>query len=289
MIHLLHVGPLSPHVHSVRRLFDRYGPQDLMQEHVLPGESPSRSPDLILLHHAQNLVGELERYPHIPTVARLWNLRWVNQKGAKDIHAALARCAMVLGFPHTPSMTEGWNYRNLFPLVDADTFTPGEREDREGFFACRLIRGDCINVYWGAEVERALGAVPYAIAMGGASSQEMARNFRAAQVVIGCGIDPYIANSTVEAVLCGAIPVLSDTVPHREHFTEGEQVVGARLCTQDPESIREACVQVAELWADPAAWEAEVARNREHFAEWTAQAQGRQLVADVLACAGVTV
>lgn len=288
---IVHIGPLSPHVYGVMRMVNRERPE-VQQEWLLPGDATPIKPDLVVLHHAQ----ELHRYANvfldagIPVVARTWNLLWAGSEREVEVLHFLRRCAMWIGFGHVPEVAADCpRYRSILPLVDGDHFWPnhGAEPRTRSLFCARLTARDFCNTYWGQELHEALGGVSITYASGYASPAEMGDFMRTTVVVLALGRDPWISSTVVEAALCGAIPVIADTAAHRANFSDSEgNPCGARFCTQDPESIRRAAWEVVDLYHnDRDRWRREVARNLDYFSGWTQQAQGPELVRDMIDCA----
>lgn len=283
-MHIAHYGPLSPHVHQFMRLLGAAG---VSQEACLAGEEPLRQPSLVLVHQANELGLEIIRWAErgVPVVARLWNLRWLQQPGAELRLHALSYATSILGWPMpAPPELAGLPYRPMYPLVPGVVFHATDEPRTMPIFCPRLVQRDIENIYWSQELMAALPPSRAYYASGWMPPHIMAANYRQAQVVVSTGLDPYISSSAMEAALCGAVLVLSDTPANRAEFGDG----GARFCTQDQASILRAVAEVTELWRDsPEEYTREGQRNVEHFLPWRLEAAGAQLTADILALAQV--
>lgn len=275
---ILHVGMLSPHVHQVQRILARYGPPTLEQEHVLPGQAHLVEPDLVVVHGLNFWPSEALRW-EVPVVGFLWNDRWKTEDGREVVEAALDRCALLVAPPG--SVVEGlpnWYPRRTF--VDTSVFREAGEERDIPYFAARNHGRDRANLYWTRELEAS--GLPLRHVTGLLGPEEMAELYQRSRVVFAlCGAEWGPSNTAIEAVFCGAIPVLSDVPQIRQHFEEEDgQVVGARFAEQDPGSILAAARAVERL--DPFQRAAEVRRNLEYFRTWTTQVQGPSLAQAIL-------
>lgn len=294
MTAILHSGIFSPHVQAVMRLLWR-ADETLMQEIVLPGQIPMMAPDLVFVHGFHQRPEELEKFLSwgVPVVGRPWNDRWMANPGQRErVQGLLPRLSLIVGSPFS-QLKEDWAFdgikgvpwQDVTTLTDTDVFKPvdGLRPpgDEVRFFAARLLSRDSEGVYWGEEIKRALAGLDVTQSSGHASPNQMADLMRRSVVVISlCGVEWGPSDTALEAIFCGKIPVLADTPANRVHFEEGGQVVGARLATRDPRSIRQACVDVLEMSQEQRAAEAE--RNLRYFEGWTLQAQAERIGGAVL-------
>lgn len=276
---ILHVGHFSPHVHQMMRLLWRCR-ESLLQEVVGWGQAPMLAPDLVFVHGFHDNPAEVERILSwgVPVVARPWNDRWLSRPGQREqVQGLLPRLSLVVGSPFSALKAQcPAPWCDITTLVDADVFKP-ENGFATGpeirFFAARLLERDREGVYWGDEINRAFAGMEVLTASGYASENQMAEQLRRSVVVLSlCGTEWGPSNTTVEAILCGKVPVLADTPAQRAHFPEG---VGARFAQRSGHSIRLAVNEVLELSNEQRA--AEVARNLEYFAGWTLQAQAKRI------------
>lgn len=289
MTTILHSGILSPHLKSVMRLLWRCD-ETLQQEHVAPGQLPILAPDIIFQHGFHENPADLERYVSwgVPVVVRPYNDRWMARPGAlAQMQALLERCSLVVGSPFSRLKAVGLDvpWQDVTTLVDESVFKPHNGLLDPGpeirFFAARLLNQDGEGVYWGDEIIRAMAGLDCEVAGGHASPNQMADQLRRSVVVISlCGTEWGPSETTLEAIYCGKVPVLSDIPAIRSHFEHEGRVIGARLATRDPRSIRAACVEVLQMTPEQRAEENAWARER--FASWSLQAQQERIGAAVL-------
>ena len=283
-MNLLHVGTLSPHVHRAMRMFTRYGPREWRQEHVQVGEQPLARPDLVLVH-AVNQFHEAARSwgtNGVPTVGWMWNTDWTTARDAARTMTGMAACELLLGDEEARWAVGdlAGRYVGHRPLVDAEVFRPDPLMVRTGVFVARGWQGH--PLYWAEEARQALEGLPGVLAASGYfSPRGMAVAYRRARAVVALREDCGPSYTVVEAVLCGAVPVVSMCPQIHKHFEDG----GAALCDRHPQSIRRAVEGVLGMTDEQYA--ALVARNQEHFGGWTEQAQGPGLVERVLEVARV--
>lgn len=278
-MNLLHVGTLSPHVHRVIRMFRRYAP-DVHQEHVQAGERPMAPFHLVLVHGVNQFPRVVERVSGVPVVGWMWNTDWTQAPGADRVRAAMQRCALILGDSEAGwAAPEGVEYLGHRTLVDAEVFRPDPPMVRTGVLIARGWQGH--PMYWADETRQALEGMPgVGMVSGHMPPVQMNLAYRRARCVVALREDCGPSYTVVEAVLSGAIPVVSDCPAIGKHFGTGAFLVG-----RDPGAIREGVERALSLPdGEREAW---VARNRDYFGAWTEQAQGPALVARVLEAAGV--
>lgn len=286
---IAHNGILSPHVLSMLRLLWRCD-ETLMQEIVLPGQTPVMAPDLVFMHGFHERPAELEKFLSwgVPVVVRPWNDRWMSKPGYRQrMLQLLAGCALVVGSPFSALKAEcPVPWQDVTTLVDTDVFKPVDglqTEPEIPFFAARILRDDPEGLYWGDEILRAFAGLDLAGVSGHASPNQMADQLRRANVVLSlCGAEWGPSETTLEAVFSGKVPVVSDTPAIRQHFEEGGVLVGARLAERSPRSIRQAVADVLALTPEQKA--VEVERNLRYFAGWSLQAQAERIGGAVLEC-----
>lgn len=272
---ILHVGILSIHVHRFIRYLERYW-AGVGQEHVTPGEEPIRPFDMVIIHGIEQDPSQVERFD-VPIVGWLWNELW-RKKNEEAVLSALRRCSLVIA-DHEAEELEGVNTFRIRPLVDGRIFyyEGPVKNWPHRFLLSRLHQQDNANLYWTQEVLAALQGLPGVhIVTGNMSPATMADAFRTHQVVICTREDSGPSYTTIEACLCGAIPIVSDTPSIRKWFTEGGRWIGARGCTRNPTSIRHAIAEV--LCLTPEERHREVLRNQKTFHDWKAAAQMPHLV-----------
>lgn len=283
-MHLLHVGPMSPHVHQFIRLVDKLAGPWVTQEFCLAAEDPVRNPDLVMVHQGNELGREILRWAEqdIPVVTRLFNTRWLMGEDADLRLHCVSHARLVLGWPCAPpAELAGPSYRMMYPLVPGAIFRPLELQRDVPFFIPRITARDAGNLYWTEELLQVLPPTKASYANGFLPPTTMASYYNRARVVVCTGLDPYISNSALEAALCGAVPVLADTAANRAEFP-----TGARFCEQSTASILRACAEVTELSRDAESFRLESERNQAHFAGWAVEKHGFHLVSDVVAIGG---
>lgn len=283
---LLHVGH-GPHVQRAGRIFRRFGPPDLHQRVVSHGwcGAEGLNPDVVVVHnctdYGDSVIRARTRAGRV--VGWVWNDRW--EHPPLDI---FERCDFLLGdvlsraAAHVPA--EKWH--GHLPLVETEVFYPppaGAERDIPVLVA-RGWTGH--EAYWSHETRQALAGMEGVVWVDGERTPgEMADLYRRSRCVVALREDAGPSYTVVEAALCGAVPVVSDCPQMRKHFdcdldeSDGEELTQdwARFAGRYPEGIRRA-VNEAVLGPSPQL----TARNLAYFANWTAEAQGPELVRKVL-------
>lgn len=271
---ILHVSPSSPHLRHFMSVVARFAPQ-VRQVVGDPGVQFGQS--LAIVHNCTD-------YPTMVPEARA--LAPVVGYVANDLRPPspelVAACDLLIGDVESKAAEvvppEKWfGFR---PMPWASVFhppAPGAVRD----IPVLVARGwNGHPAYWGQETREALAVMEGVVWVDGKRTpQEMADLYRRARCVVALREDAGPSYSVVEACLCGAVPVVSDTPVMRKHLFEGgEQMAG--VVRREPQDIRFEVSWAVNL--PPSTQDDYMRRNRRHFASWTAEAQGPALVQRIL-------
>ncbi len=237
------------------------------------------APDVVIIHamnSAPRVVDKVRKgFPGNPKVVSvLTNNEWIGSDAHDAVMSAMSRSDLVIG--KLPAKMKCPAPRNvaLKALVDASVFTlPVEGQRREGVFMPLANRPS--RTHWTEAANAALWGGPEPVmADGSRTDSEMAAEYQRALVVIATQEDASLPYSAVEAILCGAIPVVSD----HKSVTSTLGRVGYRAVSKDPVEIREAIQEIMALPEEKYRKENEICRNNLLKAGHTLQAQAPKIV-----------
>lgn len=288
---LLHLGsrPSSPHVERTKRLFARYAPE-VRQVASSTGDYAHGIITLAIVHNATDPSGLalVESAPGrfgCPVVAWVWNDRFLTDEAydRARVLRALDACALVIGSEdsaareHVPA--EKWV--GIRAMVEASVFyppPPGSVRD----IPVLVARGwNGHPLYWAEETREALRGMEGVVYVDGRRTQgEMADLYRRSRCVVALREDAGPSYTVVEAALCGAVPVVSDTRVMRDHFEDEHPMALPRAAFARRDTIRPAVERALRLL--PVEVQDIGEGNRAWFAPCTAEFTGRELVRRVL-------
>lgn len=282
---ILHLGPSSPHIEHVKAVFSRFAPE---VRHVHGDLSAQWDAGVCFIHNLTDHPFELSALAAskgMRVVGWVWNDVWMQRDPGEFSRTlqAMDACALVVGDAESEArkhvLPEKWH--PIRPMPWASVFhppAPGAVRD----IPVLVARGwNGHPLYWAAETKEALRGMEGVVYVDGKRTPgEMADLYRRSRCVVALREDAGPSYTVVEAALCGAIPVVSDTPANRKHLDwESGDWMGALFAQRRPERIRY-CVELA-LEEEPSpAFAPE--RNARYFASWTAEFQGPALVRRVL-------
>lgn len=255
---------------------------------------PEKMPDLIIAHALNRhtgVAGKIRRKygPRARLVGLSYNDLWVTNRHRHRVERAFAACDIAFGRTTDvgklpASVRRIW--QQMRPLVDEETFHPrGPASRRTDVFIPRGFSRSW--TYWEPERQEALEAVlkerpnlKIVRAPGTWSEARMAEEYRAAKIALCIRADSGPAYSTVEASLCGCVPIVSHVPQIVRHYP-----TGAWGCHRNVRSIRNAILNGLHLGSrDRVVWGR---RNHEYFSNgWTLQSQAPGIVTAMRALCG---
>ena len=236
-------------------------------------------PDVVVVHAVNQTPWVVQKvrdhFPAAKVVSLPYNSLWLSDDSYKEVSAALQNSDLVIGrLPPRTSLAKV-NFMPLKPLVDAYIFSPPiDNSSRDMIFLPRGHNGR--DPYWPEETAQALDGMDCVYrAAGNLSELQMAEMYRKSRVVISLREDAGPAYSTVEAILCGAIPVVSRHAPILRELPAG---VGFRAATRSPRSIRLAVNSIMKLTEEDYALENRICQERLRSNGYTLQDQAPAII-----------
>ena len=294
-MNLLHVGNNSPHVHHLMSVFARFAP-GVQQQHLRRSRLAAAEPaDIAIVYNCTDHPAAVHDARKVAraVVGYVWNQDWQERS---DLPPVLASCDLVIGDAESRCVVPEEKWHGFRAMPWGEVFHPPERGAVRDIRVLVARGWNGHPAYWHRETKCALKGMEGVVLVNGRqrlTPQQMADLYRRSRCVVALREDSGVAYSVVEAALCGAIPVVSDTPMYRQHFNgakaEGDfREQGAALVKQDTLDIQDALYSVELNWVEfPEQMAREVARNLRHFAPWTAEVQGPALVERVLEVARV--
>jgi hypothetical protein len=261
-------------------MVERYGP-DIEQKWVHRDSDFSvlQVPDVVVVHAVNQTPWVVQKvrdhFPAAKVVSLPYNSLWLSDDSYKEVSVALQHSDLVIGRLPPRTHLSKVNFMPLKPLVDAYIFSPPiDNSSRYMIFLPRGHNGR--DPYWPEETAQALDGMGCIYrAAGDLSEWQMAEMYRKSRVVISLREDAGPAYSTVEAILCGAIPVVSKHVPILKELPVG---VGFRAATRSRRSIRLAVNSIMKLTEEEYAEEIRIGQEHLLMNGYTLQDQAPVII-----------
>lgn len=214
-------------------------------------------PDIVILHALNRKISlaELYRdlYPNAVRVGLSYNhLWWSGEKDNRNVSRdvalqAFSLCHLAFGNmpPGLPALPPAVNWREWTHTLDDSVFnTYGPATE---FVEVLRARGWTRRaVYWSSEIDEALrllGDPEVFEPKGDVAPEHMATLYRSSGAVIALREDGRPSYTVMEAILCGAVPIVSDCPAIRRMFPQQ----GVIYAKRDPHSIADAIVTALEM------------------------------------------
>ena len=272
--------PCNIHPRKWVSMVGRYGP-DIEQKWVHRDSDFSvlPAPDVVVVHAVNQTPWVVQKardhFPAAKVVVLPYNSLWLRDDSYKEVSSALQAADLVIGRLPPRTSLPNVNFMPLKPLVDAYIFSPPvDNSSRGMIFLPRGHNGR--DPYWPDETKQALDGMGCVYrAAGDLSEGQMAALYRLSRVVISLREDAGPAYSTVEAILCGAIPVVSKHAPILKELPAG---VGFRAATRSHRSIRLAVNSIMKLTEEEYAAEGRICQEHLLMNGYTLQDQAPAII-----------
>lgn len=291
------IGPQSPASHIIHPLkwwkLITSSPANKCRWVSKPGEA-SVDPHAVIIHSANRRADYVKasrrRWPRAAIVALSYNSEWTKPgyRHRPTVLDAFKSCDLVFGWldePTTvlpPHIASKWH--NLHKLIDAQTFYSCTDPRDIDIFIPRGFNNS--NWYWPSERDEAIElarkqftrTLVVVSAEGDLTELQMADYYRRSKIAVCLREEAHPGYSTVEACLCGCIPVASKC-PGVALRLGGRGKAFGFLVTRDPQHISKAFVDGIRMWEEDNPWWVDL--NAEMFSMHTLQIEGPRVMESI--------